>query len=340
MQFIDLEPGEISLCEELIQKLQTKYETACTFEFLQDVALYASQLPKRIRLQFRDLKYNPSDNGQVIVRGFPIEDVGPTPSNWNYPESYHPNLKIDYFSILLSSLVGEVFGWETQQKGKLIHDLIPIEGKESAQTGYGSTSELVMHTEDSFHKYRGDYISFYCIRNTACVPTTFASVVDLDLSDEVKKILFQKRFFIMPDDSHLDKEQTESGVSEQYIQALCDEKHRVALLYGNFEKPHLCFDPHYTVSVHHDEETRRALDILIAEVNNHTFDYSLSPGDICILDNRKMIHGRRAFEATHDGNDRWLKRINITSCLRKSADSRVTRKSRIIGEAKSLALEN
>lgn len=338
MKLMDLNCNELAVCKNLIRDLQECYQSAAAEDFLAKASLYATELPLRVKSFYQELKYNNLNRGMTVLRGFPIENnIGQTPEKWDYHASYRPTLAIDYFSVLLSSLLGNVFGWETQQKGKIIHDLIPIKGKETAQTGYGSHSELVMHTEDSFHPLRADYLNFYCIRNPSKVSTTFASVRDLDLTDEVKKVLFQERFSIRPDDSHLDKEQLSRGRNGQHMQKRHDEDPKIAMLYGNFDQPFICFDPYYTDNMSSDPQGKEALQILIAQMTQHTLRFALSPGDICILDNRKMVHGREPFEPSYNGNDRWLKRINITTDLRRSADSRVSAQSLIIGD--SMALE-
>ncbi len=332
MDQIILTNKEIDFCQDLVSALKSKYSTADDPEFLDKASLYACDLPRRVRFAYKDVKYNPDDRGLVLVRGFPVTNVGPTPPSWDYPQSLQPSLGLDYFAVLLSSLVGEAFGWETQQKGKIIHDLIPIKGKGGAQTGYGSDSELVLHTEDSFHNHRGEYVNFICVRNLDKVATTFCSVVDLNIDSDIKKVLFQKRFSIMPDESHLDKAQSKAPVSEDYLTELCSNGKKTSMLYGNFKRPYICYDPHYTQELSNDPEARNALEALTEEVNRNVIKVPFQSGDICIVDNRKVIHGREAFTPRFDGTDRWLKRINITSSLRSSAAARKSMKARIIGE--------
>jgi hypothetical protein len=60
--------------------------------------------------------------------------------------------------ILYGSLLGDVFGWATQQDGHIVHDVFPIKGNEQAQLGTGSEQTLWWHTEDAFFPYRADYI--------------------------------------------------------------------------------------------------------------------------------------------------------------------------------------
>ena len=37
----------------------------------------------------------------------------------------------------------------------------------------------------------------------------------------------------------------------------------------------------------------------------------LKPGDLLLIDNRRVLHSRNAFQAHYDGYDRWLQRIYL-----------------------------
>jgi alpha-ketoglutarate-dependent taurine dioxygenase len=67
----------------------------------------------------------------------------------------------------------------------------------------------------------------------------------------------------------------------------------------------------------------RALDAVVTEI-------VLRPGDICFIDNYRVIHGRNAFSPRFDGTDRWLRRLNIARDLRKSRSRRLSAESRTI----------
>jgi alpha-ketoglutarate-dependent taurine dioxygenase len=56
----------------------------------------------------------------------------------------------------------------------------------------------------------------------------------------------------------------------------------------------------------------------------------LQPGDLIFVDNFKAAQGRRSFQAHHSGQDRWLKRINLASDLRKSRTARLSNESCIL----------
>ena len=57
---------------------------------------------------------------------------------------------------------------------------------------------------------------------------------------------------------------------------------------------------------------------------------ALTPGDICVIDNYKAVHGRKPFRARFDGTDRWLRRLNMARDLRRSREFRLDARSRVI----------
>jgi alpha-ketoglutarate-dependent taurine dioxygenase len=65
-------------------------------------------------------------------------------------------------------------------------------------------------------------------------------------------------------------------------------------------------------------EAYRALESALADVR---VDVVLSPGDVLVLDNNTVVHGRSAFAARYDGRDRWLKRVLVgTGATRHPAE--------------------
>ncbi|MFC6979633.1 TauD/TfdA family dioxygenase [Microbulbifer taiwanensis] len=206
-----------------------------------------------------------------------------------------------------------------------------MRGKENQQLSTGSASELLLHTEDAFHEYRGEYICFYCLRNPERVQSIFATIRDIQLPDHILDTLFENRFFIAPDDSHLDLAQRVDAASETYHRDLMEDENRFSLLYGNIRFPYLRFDPAYTIAPSDDQEAANCYVFLRQQVERNVHKVELRPGDVCLIDNRKVVHGRAAFKANYNGKGRWMKRINISSNLRRSAFLRSSDMLRVIG---------
>jgi Fe(II)/alpha-ketoglutarate-dependent arginine beta-hydroxylase len=240
--------------------------------------------------------------------------------------------------ILFGSLLGEPLGWATQQDGHVIHDVLPIEGHEHEQLGSSSQELLTWHVEDAFHPYRCDYLGMMCLRNKQRVPTNVASIDAISLSPEEVEILFQPRFTIWPDESHLRKNRSnqQNGGDDQLDKAYEDiermrtNPEKLAVLFGDQESPYIRLDPYFMQRLDNDEEGQTALDSLIEKLDAEIHDLVLEAGDFVFIDNYRVVHGRKPFVAKYDGTDRWLKRINVTRDLRKSRAARLTADSRII----------
>ncbi len=79
-----------------------------------------------------------------------------------------------------------------------------------------------------------------------------------------------------------------------------------------------------------DPRAQRAFAALVPALDARLVDIVLEPGDICFIDNRRAVHGRRAFKARYDGGDRWFKRMNVTRDLRRSRAARSGATSQVI----------
>jgi Fe(II)/alpha-ketoglutarate-dependent arginine beta-hydroxylase len=265
--------------------------------------------------------------------------IGPTPEHWQLEPEISPVLREEILLILFGSLLGEPIAWATQQKGHIVHDIMPIKGMEQEQLGTGSEQLLWWHNEDAFHPYRGDYLSMMCLRNPDKVATTLASIDTVELSEEQIKLLFEPQFVIRPDESHLKKNAAQIDGDESAEDLLCSAyqgiermnsaPEKISVLYGSPSSPYLRIDPYFMDAVD-DEAAQSALDALIKSIDEVLVDVVLKPGELLFIDNYKTVHGRKPFKAKYDGNDRWLKRINITKDLRKSRNARTSCLSRVI----------
>ncbi|MFD1535420.1 guanitoxin biosynthesis L-enduracididine beta-hydroxylase GntD [Nonomuraea guangzhouensis] len=315
----------------LLDKFEAEFDTLDSDEALHRAAVLAHELPSRIRAAMDAFRLERASS-VLCISGYEVdqERVGATPGHWR--DNRHPSThREDIMLVLLSSLIGDPFAWATQQDGRLIHDIIPIRGHEQEQLGSSSDALLTWHTEDAFHPLRGDYLSFACIRNPYAAATTVGYVDALTLPDGVKAVLFEERFGILPDESHLPK--NNSQPSTDTFEGVAEMQHNPALvpvLFGDPDEPYIRADPYFMRVAEDDIEARNALDHLVKQMDENMFDLMLESGDFCFLDNFRVVHGRKPFKARHDGTDRWLRRINVTRDLRKSRAQRQSRQDRAI----------
>ncbi len=343
MNRIVLTEQELGAINALLRELVSQYKNVEDDNFLKDACLYAHELPRRIRMFLNDFKALELPTGICLISGYQIDDakVGKTPSHWRCRESISPALEEETLLVLYGSLLGEMVAWSTQQNGYIVHDVLPIQGHEHEQLGSSSEELLTWHIEDAFHPYRCDYLGMMSVRNPVDVATTVACVDSLELDEKQVEILFQPRFTIRPDESHLEKNKSalkklegmpDDMLSSAYqrINEMNHNPEKLAVLFGNPETPYLRLDPYFMDPLEQDQEAQKALDALVKLIDGRLADLVLQRGDYVFMDNYRVVHGRRPFVANYDGNDRWLKRISVTRDLRKSRSARTSCTSRII----------
>lgn len=348
-----------TLTEQEVQEIQAIAERLCKRfpsvedpAFLSEASLSAHELPRRLRAFLLNFKNSEPESGICLVSGFPIDQsrIGPTPKSWNSRSTPPPTLPEEIAFFLMGQIVGDPIGWATQQDGYLVHDILPMPGYEHEQLGCGSEEVLAWHTEDAFHPYRGDHLALMCLRNPDQVATTIGSLAGTQLSERHRQLLFEPHFTIRPDESHLPKNASNGNGSNgdghdkgnghevsqkrissyDRIQRMWDQPARIAVLFGDPDSPYLRLDPFFMDPVKDRPEAQEALDALVEAIDRNLEEVVFQPGDICFIDNYRVVHGRKPFRARYDGQDRWLKRLNITRDLRKSRDAREKAESRVL----------
>lgn len=326
---------EIQSIESLLHDISSRYHSVDDLNFLLEVSFFAHELPRRLRRFLTEFKLLEPAGGVCLISGYPISQtkIGATPNHWNDKADVSRTLEEEMLFVLCASLLGEPFGWVTQQDGHIIHEVLPIKEYAQEQISVGSEQPIWWHNEDAFHPYRGDYVGLMCLRNPDNVATTVAPVDAIDIEHSEFKVLFEPRFTILPDKSH-QKENNTNGESVEFafqkIAEMGIGREKVPILIGTPDSYYIRIDPYFMDSLEHDEEARLALDKLVNSIDARLNQVVLQPGDICFIDNYKAVHGRESFQAKYDGTDRWLKRINITRDLRKSRGSRSHTASRLI----------
>lgn len=333
---LSLTDDEILAIKKLLTELSAQYTSVQDGDFLKDATVISHELPKRVRYFLNDFKKRECDAGCCVISGYPIDEhkVGRTPEHWNSRSGVSPTLEEEILLVLYGSVLGDVFGWAMQQNGYIVHDVIPIKDDEYSQISSGSLQNIWWHTEDAFHPMRGDWVGLFCLRNPDRALTTFATMSQVQLPHDVVKILFEPRFIIRPDDSHMERngqtdQDTALELGTQHLRESKFHPPKVPVLFGDINSPYVRIDPYY-MDQPDDEEAQYALNQLTKAIDASISELALSPGDCLLVDNYLTVHGRKAFKARYDGADRWLKRINITADLRKSRSYRTSCSSRVI----------
>lgn len=253
--------------------------------------------------------------GVTVIGQLPLSDdeLGTTPLDWRQaaewagdPDRRSSSFALDVTMLLLARCAGEPFGWQGQQGGRLVNNIVPTPGHEQEQSGASSTALLSPHTEDAFHPLRANLLMLGCLRNPDGVGTTVSSVRRVELDAAQRERLGRRELPILPDISY--------GADFPG-----DPAPPVATLGSDDGALTLRFDPAYTPLADADLEFRAAYDHLAAELERVCITAALAPGELLLVDNDVVVHGRVPFTPRYNGTDRWLKRVNIRLPQRRRA---------------------
>ena len=318
-----LSNDDIDLVESIVYNLMSEFENEKSPGLFARISEFSEKLSVPFKNAFCSLTTKDTQL-TLLLSGLKVldEHLEPTPVRTEYTNEILAK-KESFTFLFLSELLGDVFGWATQQSGKYVHDIYPLKGHENEQVSSGSEQTITLHTEDAFHPCRADYIGLMCLRNTDQIPTHLAVPDIASIRKEYLDVLFQNNYVIHPDNSHLpefnnhEEELTEELIeARQHVSEMLQQGTRFSPFFGDRENPSMQLDRYFVdepVGIYLD-----ALDELCGNLHNNIQKIVLKPGQIIFFKNHKLLHGRQKFHARFDGKDRWLKRINITSDISKN----------------------
>jgi L-asparagine oxygenase len=292
-----LNASSVDELHEAAEGIFAEFGTSATSSaLLTRVAVSAAALSEPIRDQCRPVD---TDDGLFVLRGLRVDDteIGQTPSNWT--TACDSVAVYDIALLLLATVMGSPIAWEGQQDGRFVHNIVPSAGHEEEQTGASSAVLLSPHTEDAFHPGRAHLLMLCCMRNHDDIATTAASIRKVRLDDADIAALSRPTLPILPDDAY-------AGA-----QGFDGRPPVVPTLWRSEDGLTLRFDPAYTPLDEANPEYRAAYRRLEAELTRVGTAVSLGPGEVLVVDNDVVVHGRVPFQARYDGADRWLKRASV-----------------------------
>jgi len=267
----------------------------------------APRLPAAMRARIEAFRSSPPPAGCMLLRGLPVGVLPPTPAEPTdaVDKSNGTELRL----LTVASLLGEPVGYQPEHGGDVVQNIVPVEQSAASQTSTSSKVDLMFHTEAAFHPHRPHYLLLFCLRGDPNARTTVASIhtalafLDRDIVD----VLFEPRFRCAVDESYL------HGRSNVLGEAM-------PVLTGDLADPTMVFDQDLMVGT--DEEADEALVALGRALDAHHAEIVLEPGDLLVIDNHMVVHGRSPFTARFDGTDRWLQRAFVVDDLTASEGER------------------
>lgn len=314
-QLSDLELTQIDI---ILNELKSQYDSIERSDFQNACSIASAGLPFELKKYLTEIASNLRTEGFYVISGFQINDaqIGPTPSHWDAPWGNHSYSREEIFQCLISAYIGSTFGWRTQENGRFLRHIVPIEQDKDEQLGGSSSTPLLWHTEEAFHPGRADYMTLMCYRNTEQAETLLTNVRALKLSEKTRRILSEERFMIEPDKSHL----PENNVSEQWkmraeqfnkIYDLLSKPRKCAVLHGTEEYPMMVVDQAFMSPCEGDAIAAAALDEFHAALDEAVTRLVMQSGDLVIIDNLATAHGRSVYKPNYGPKARWMRRVNI-----------------------------
>lgn len=267
---------------------------------LVDLALAVpALLPPELRGRIIEFRRRAPHGDVLLLHGLipPGVDLPPTAAAPYAPTSGEAHTAMLLLAGVMT-LFGEPFTYSSLYKGRIVQSMVPVPGKEFTQTSQSSTGMLDWHVEDGFREDRCDYAGLLCLRGDPSGASQYAQARDLQLAPDLVSTLRQTRFSVKPDTAHV----------------LPDDvgRRQIAVLTGPEEAPEIVYDTHHIGPIDDaDLAAAAALQELHAGLNEVRIVHVMSPGDLLIFDNKRVVHARTPFTARFDGTDRWLMRVMV-----------------------------
>lgn len=256
---------------------------------------YSQYVPKSIYKVLIHFKRFSNHQGVVVFKNLPTDNELPKTPEDGKPSVEKKSFVSETILFLFMSILGEVFGYEDEKNGQLVHDISPIKGQEKNIENSGSDVFFSYHVEDAIHPYKPDYLALYCLKSdhekVAITETSSISEAIKKLSDSTLNTLRKPMYELHPpasfNSSHLSR--------------------KVSVIGGSQKQPELLI--HETLMQGIENEAEKALNELKETLPKVSNGVQLNPGELIILDNNKAAHARSAFKPRYDGEDRWLQRM-------------------------------
>lgn len=261
-------------------------------------------LPFYIRNKLLDCKAGIITPKYVYIKGLPIDnDLPETPIDGKWSKNKR-SFKSEACLLGIAQLIGIPYAFQQEKDGKLIHQIVPVQGQESSLSSAGSVVNLGFHTEAAFDKtLRPDFVILICLRSDfeKNAKTTIVDIRDVIKHLDQKSIEeLSKPNFI----TRIPVSFTDAGAKTEWSDPL-------PIISNNKETPQFIFDTYLTKSIKKSSEN--ALTKLIKILNTESIQttFYLEKGDCLIIPNRTCVHGRTSFQPRFDGKDRWLQRVYV-----------------------------
>ncbi|OLF14695.1 TauD/TfdA family dioxygenase [Actinophytocola xanthii] len=279
----------------------TDFSRASADQLVSAAVPLVAELPAEVHRRVHEYRVRSAHSDVLLLRGLlPSVEFGPNPMASGAPLDTEQAQRGAMILLAVALLLGEPFNFRSLYDGQVVQHVVPVPRMENTQTSESSSGTLDWHVEDGFSPDRCDYFGLLCLRGAENAVTRYAAARDLRLPAEVRRVLAEPRFEMHADSAHVSPSVTKSVTP---------------VLFGPDHALEICYDDHYLRPVDGDDEAKEALAELKEALDEAKAGHVLEPGDLIMLDNRRVVHARTPFRAAYDGHDRWLLRTMVCSSI-------------------------
>lgn len=268
------------------------------------LAKYASEkIPTRIKKLLDEFKKKTSKSDILLFKNIPYDENIVTPEN--NQSHIGENTILSKIQAIINEYIGEMVGYESEGYGRLFQDMVPNKNLSVTQTSLGSKVELELHTEQAFSELRPDFLSLACLKGDFFAKTYYFHINQIvkQMTNEEMNYLKQNKWMI--------------GIDESFVMNGCSNELRgpLSIITENNNYYQLVFDQDLMIGI--TEQATQLLTKIIDLYYLYRKEVILNPGEILILNNKKLVHGRSSFSPKFDGNDRFIVRSFIMNHINR-----------------------
>jgi L-asparagine oxygenase len=310
MSHVMLRSEDIKQLERLATCITAKPDIAPE-EFCRQAWRASVCLPERLIEALYSFGRWGSPSGALIISGIQVSEVPETPGDNS--ENLGAQTTLARMQAICNEMLGRMVAYEAEGSGRLFQDMVPARAAKRAQTSLSSEVELEVHTEQAFSALRPDYLSLACLRGDPNAQTYLFRALDVlaHVGDDAARMLRQPLWTMGVDESF------RIG-GHDFVHG--DMRGPVPVISGSAYDPIMVLDQDLMKGV--DRRAREVLGEIWDLYMGYRHSYTLSPGQILILDNNRVAHGRSNFTARFDGTDRFIIRSFVVRDLMKSLHAR------------------
>lgn len=281
--------------------------------------LFQGGIPESVLATIERLILDPEAPSAIHFANLPIDGIlPPTP-----PDGHTITGKKTFTSegtlMGIGRILGHPYAFKDEKRGQIVQQICPVPKSAKQLSNEGSLVGLGMHVENSFSEFRPHYLLLLCLRGD----TDHKAMTRIASGNAIASRLSPRHLAA----ARLPEFKLRCPESFATVPGQDAFSEPVAIFSGPPERAELRIDlPDYMECLtDRATEAYEAIQTALAEPGV-VRDIDLQPGQVVVLANRRITHGRTVFTPRYDGTDRWLQRMFIISDpwqMRALVDSRL-----------------